>query len=81
MRNYGIGSQILRDLGVRKMRIMTNNPKKIVGLQGYGLEIVERIPIEIPPCKENFFYLLTKKRKMGHLLTILDESEERKNKE
>jgi len=81
LRNYGIGAQILRDLGVRKMRLMTNNPKKIVGLQGYGLEIVERIPIEIPPCKENFFYLLTKKRKMGHLLTILDESEERKNKE
>ncbi|MDL1955585.1 MAG: bifunctional 3,4-dihydroxy-2-butanone-4-phosphate synthase/GTP cyclohydrolase II [Candidatus Desulfofervidus auxilii] len=81
LRNYGIGAQILRDLGVKKMRLMTNNPKKIVGLQGYGLEIVERIPIEIPPCKENFFYLLTKKRKMGHLLTILDESEERKNKE
>ena len=72
LRNYGIGAQILRDLGVRKMRLMTNNPKKIVGLEGYGLEVVERIPIEIPPCKENFRYLLVKKKKMGHLLSIDD---------
>jgi 3,4-dihydroxy 2-butanone 4-phosphate synthase/GTP cyclohydrolase II len=73
LRNYGIGAQILRDLGVRKMRLMTNNPKKIVGLQGYGLEIVERVPIEIPPTKENYRYLLTKKVKMGHLLSIVGE--------
>ncbi len=73
LRNYGIGAQILRDLGVRKMRLMTNNPKKIVGLQGYGLEVVERVPIEIPPTKENYRYLLTKKVKMGHLLSIVGE--------
>ncbi|MDL1969420.1 MAG: bifunctional 3,4-dihydroxy-2-butanone-4-phosphate synthase/GTP cyclohydrolase II [Candidatus Desulfofervidaceae bacterium] len=76
LRNYGVGAQILRDLGVRKMRLMTNNPKKIVGLEGYGLEVVERVPIEIPPCKENFRYLLTKKEKMGHLLNIKVESDE-----
>lgn len=70
LRNYGVGAQILRDLGVKKMRLMTNNPKKIVGLKGYGLEVVERVPIEIPPCKENFHYLLTKKQKMGHLLKL-----------
>jgi len=76
LRNYGVGAQILRDLGVRKMRLMTNNPKKIVGLQGYGLEVVERVPIEIPPCKENLFYLLTKKKKMGHMLSIVGDVEE-----
>ena len=70
LRDYGLGAQILRDLGVRKIRLMTNNPKKIVGLQGYGLEVVERIPIEIKPSRRNIAYLKTKKRKMGHLLTI-----------
>jgi 3,4-dihydroxy 2-butanone 4-phosphate synthase/GTP cyclohydrolase II len=70
LRDYGLGAQILRDLGVRKIRLMTNNPKKIVGLQGYGLEVVERIPIEIKPSRRNLAYLKTKKRKMGHLLTI-----------
>jgi len=70
LRDYGLGAQILRDLGVRKIRLMTNNPKKIVGLQGYGLEVVERIPIEIKPGSRNLAYLKTKKKKMGHLLTI-----------
>ena len=70
LRDYGLGAQILRDLGVRKIRLMTNNPKKIVGLQGYGLEVVERIPIEIKPGRRNLAYLKTKKKKMGHLLTI-----------
>ena len=70
LRDYGLGAQILRDLGVRKIRLMTNNPKKIVGLQGYGLEVVELIPIEIKPSRRNLAYLKTKKRKMGHLLTI-----------
>ncbi|MGQ9498889.1 MAG: bifunctional 3,4-dihydroxy-2-butanone-4-phosphate synthase/GTP cyclohydrolase II [Dissulfurimicrobium sp.] len=70
LRDYGIGAQILRDLGVRHMRLMTNNPKKIVGLEGYGLKVVERIPLEIVPQKENINYLKCKKEKMGHLLQI-----------
>jgi len=69
LRNYGIGAQILVDLGVRKMRLLTNNPKKIVSLQGYGLEVVERVPIEVDPNGVNKCYLETKKNKMGHLLT------------
>ena len=69
LRNYGIGAQILVDLGVGKIRLMTNNPKKIVGLEGYGLEIVERVPIEVDPNSVNKCYLETKKEKMGHLLT------------
>lgn len=68
LRDYGIGAQILADLGIRKIRLMTNNPRKIVGLEGYGLEVVERIPLEIPPQKENVRYLSTKKEKLGHLL-------------
>ena len=70
MRNYGIGAQILVDLGVRKMRLMTNNPKKMVGLDGYGLSIVEQVPIEVPPNDYNKCYLECKKSKMGHLLNI-----------
>jgi 3,4-dihydroxy 2-butanone 4-phosphate synthase / GTP cyclohydrolase II len=70
LRDYGVGAQILRDLGVKKMRLMTNNPKKIVGLEGYGMEVVERVPIEIPPHEENVGYLICKKEKMGHLLHI-----------
>ena len=70
MRNYGIGAQILVDLGVRKMRLMTNNPKKMVGLDGYGLSIVEQVPIEVPPNDYNKCYLECKKFKMGHLLNI-----------
>ena len=70
LRDYGIGAQILVDLGVRKIRLMTNNPRKIVGLEGYGIEVVERVPIEIPYRPENHKYLKTKKEKLGHILTI-----------
>jgi 3,4-dihydroxy 2-butanone 4-phosphate synthase/GTP cyclohydrolase II len=70
MRNYGIGAQILADLGVRKMRLMTNNPKKMVGLQGYGLRVVDQVPIEVEPNEFNQCYLECKKLKMGHLLTL-----------
>jgi 3,4-dihydroxy 2-butanone 4-phosphate synthase/GTP cyclohydrolase II len=70
LRDYGIGAQILRDLGVGKMRLLTNNPKKIVGLEGYGLEVVERVPIEMPPTQRNRAYLATKRDKLGHLLSL-----------
>lgn len=70
LRDYGLGAQILLDIGVRKIRLMTNNPKKIVGLEGYDLKIVERIPIEISPNRMNLEYLRTKKNKMGHLLKV-----------
>ncbi len=70
MRNYGIGAQILVDLGVRKMRLLTNNPKKMVGLEGYRLTIEEQVPIEIPPNEHNRCYLESKKLKMGHLLNV-----------
>lgn len=68
LRDYGIGAQILRKLGLGKIRIMTNNPRKIVGLEGYGLQLVERVPIEIEAKKDNIKYLRTKKEKMGHIL-------------
>lgn len=68
LRDYGIGAQILVDLGIRKMRLMTNNPKKIVGLEGYGLKVVERVPIESRPHEKNIIYLQTKKKKLGHML-------------
>lgn len=71
LRDYGIGAQILTDLGVRNIRLMTNNPKKIVGLEGYGLKIVERIPIEVEATDSNLGYLKTKREKMGHLLENL----------
>ena len=67
-RDYGIGAQILADLGVRKIRLITNNPRKYIGLAGYGLEIVERVPLEIEPNANNLKYLKTKKEKMGHIL-------------
>ncbi|MBF0330028.1 MAG: bifunctional 3,4-dihydroxy-2-butanone-4-phosphate synthase/GTP cyclohydrolase II [Nitrospirae bacterium] len=68
LRDYGIGAQILVELGVKKMRIITNNPKKIVGLEGYGLKIVERVPAEVTPHDKNIVYLKTKKKKMGHMI-------------
>ena len=68
LRDYGVGAQILRDIGVRKIRLMTNNPKKIVGLEGYGLAVVGRVPIEMPPHAKNIRYLKVKKSKLGHLL-------------
>lgn len=68
LRHYGIGAQILHDLGVRQIRLLTNNPKKVIGLDGYGLKIVERIPIQIPANDSNRRYLLTKKTKLGHIL-------------
>jgi 3,4-dihydroxy 2-butanone 4-phosphate synthase/GTP cyclohydrolase II len=70
MRNYGIGAQVLVDLGVKKMRLLTNNPKKIIGLDGYGLSITEQIPIEIEPNEFNRCYLECKQNKMGHLLHV-----------
>ncbi len=70
MRNYGIGAQILADLGVRRMRLLTNNPRKMIGLEGYGLSIVEQVPIEVEPNEFNRCYLACKKFKMGHLLSI-----------
>lgn len=67
LRDYGIGAQILRDLGITKMRLLTNNPRKIAGLEGYGLEVTERVPIQMPPTKHNLDYLKTKHDKLGHL--------------
>jgi 3,4-dihydroxy 2-butanone 4-phosphate synthase / GTP cyclohydrolase II len=72
LRDYGVGAQILRDLGIRRLRLMTNNPKKIVGLQGYGLTIEDRVPIVIPPNEDNLRYLQTKRDKLGHLLDLIN---------
>jgi 3,4-dihydroxy 2-butanone 4-phosphate synthase/GTP cyclohydrolase II len=68
LRDYGMGAQILFDLGVRKMRLLTNNPKKVIGLEGYGLEIVEQLPICLPSNPHNEKYLETKRLRMGHTL-------------
>lgn len=68
LRDYGVGAQILVNLGLRQIKLITNNPRKIVGIEGYGLRVVERVPIEIEPCLSNVRYLRTKKNKMGHLL-------------
>ncbi|GAG00833.1 unnamed protein product, partial [marine sediment metagenome] len=70
-RDYGIGAQILVNLGVNKLRLITNNPRKFIGLAGYGLEIAERVSIEIPPNKSNIKYLKAKKEKMGHILEMV----------
>ncbi|MCF8081635.1 MAG: bifunctional 3,4-dihydroxy-2-butanone-4-phosphate synthase/GTP cyclohydrolase II [Deltaproteobacteria bacterium] len=73
LRDYGVGAQILVDLGVRKMKIITNNPKKIIGLDGYGLEVTDRVPIECEPRPENIRYLSTKCQKLGHLLKLIEQ--------
>jgi 3,4-dihydroxy 2-butanone 4-phosphate synthase/GTP cyclohydrolase II len=72
LRDYGIGAQILVDLGVRDIRLLTNNPRKVVGLDGYGLRIVEQVPIQIAPNQTNKAYLKTKKDKLGHLLDDME---------
>lgn len=73
LRDYGVGAQMLVSLGVKKMRLMTNNPKKIKGLEGYGLEVVERVPLEIIPRRENERYLMTKCEKLGHIMSVLNK--------
>lgn len=70
LRNYGIGAQILAELGLKKIRLLTNNPKKLIGLEGYGLTVTERVPIEIKPNAANINYLKTKKKKLGHILSV-----------
>jgi 3,4-dihydroxy 2-butanone 4-phosphate synthase/GTP cyclohydrolase II len=70
LRDYGIGAQILADLGLKNIRLLTNNPKKIVGLEGYGLKVIERVPIHVSPNKANKRYLRTKKEKLGHDLKV-----------
>lgn len=70
LRDYGLGAQIMFELGIRKVRLMTNNPKKIIGLKGYGIDIVERVPIEVSPNEKNINYLFVKKRKLGHMLKV-----------
>jgi 3,4-dihydroxy 2-butanone 4-phosphate synthase/GTP cyclohydrolase II len=71
LRDYGVGAQILADLGVRRMRLITNNPGKRAGIEGYGLEIVERVALEIEPNEKNLDYLRTKKEKLGHILHLM----------
>src|SRR5439155_22754230 len=74
LRDYGIGAQILRDLGVRRVRLLTNNPQKIVGLETYGVDVVARAPLEVVPHSGNIDYLPTKQAKLGHLLSGLTRS-------
>ena len=68
LRDYGVGAQMLLDLGISRLRLLTNNPRKVVGIQGYGIDIVERVPIAFPPTPQNARYLKTKKEKLGHLI-------------
>jgi 3,4-dihydroxy 2-butanone 4-phosphate synthase/GTP cyclohydrolase II len=68
LREYGLGAQILADLGLKTIRLLTNNPRKVVGLEGYGLEIIEQVPIKVKPNPHNVRYLNTKRDKLGHLL-------------
>ena len=70
LRDYGIGAQILKDLGLQHLRLLTNNPRKIAGLQGYDLEVIERVPLQMPTKEENKTYLQTKVNKLGHLLNL-----------
>ena len=70
LRDYGIGAQMLVDLGIKKIKLLTNNPRKIVGLEGYGLKVVERVPLEIEPNPSNYNYLKAKKEKLGHNLKL-----------
>jgi len=72
LRDYGVGAQILVSLGIKKINLLTNNPKKMIGLSGFGLNILERIPIEVPYRRENIAYMRTKKEKLGHQLENLD---------
>jgi 3,4-dihydroxy 2-butanone 4-phosphate synthase / GTP cyclohydrolase II len=74
-RDYGVGASILRELGLGKVRLITNNPVKRAGLEGYGISVVENLPLSIPPNEHNFFYLKTKKNKMGHLLDLLEDKD------
>jgi 3,4-dihydroxy 2-butanone 4-phosphate synthase/GTP cyclohydrolase II len=76
LRHFGIGAQILHDLGVRDIKLLTNNPRKVIGLEGYGLRIVERVPIQMPPGVHNRDYLQTKRDKLGHLLDEFDNGGE-----
>lgn len=75
LRDYGIGAQILKDIGVRQIRLLTNNPRKIRGLEGYGLNVVERVPIQMPENEDNTGYLHTKRSKLGHMLSFADDAE------
>jgi len=72
LRDYGIGAQILADLGLTSMRLMTNNPTKIVGLEGYGLRVTEQVPLQVPACPENVAYLRTKREKLAHMLDLAE---------
>jgi len=78
LRDYGIGAQILADLGLTSMRLLTNNPTKIIGLEGYGLTVTEQVPLEVPACPESLAYLRTKREKMAHTLILADESAPRR---